>query len=367
MSWSSGEGVSARALRAPRAGRAVGDRSTGTRPDRRRQAARPGYVQVGPGRRAAHPAGPAEHGLALGFRGPGPRTAGVERSAAPAGADPLAHAYYRAGSRPSRPPGVWTCSPNRLSWLAGRCTPGWYALVVPGGRVHRGAGQPDPGYAAACVRHGRGGRRERAGGDRVTGGRFARCRRAAADHRGGGGRGLRVGGAGGVAGFRCGAGRTGAAPAADHRAGPGSEPGDPIVRVVVPRCTCGSTRGLMVCGSDRRAAGGPAAAVTSFSTDDVPLDAGCRGSSPGQVAAEVMASAGPVAHRGGLPREPGRAVRARSGRDGLWVNSGCNGSGSPRHPRSARRAGRVDHRRGAPTGWRNWRRRGSGRFPRKRR
>jgi glycine/D-amino acid oxidase-like deaminating enzyme len=76
----------------------------------------------------------------------------------------------------------------------------------------------------------------------------------------------------------------------------------------------------------------PRAEPASFSTDDVPLDREVLGKLAGQVAAEApLASAGAVAeHRGGLftMTPDGRFVAGPvPDVPGLWVASGCNGSG----------------------------------------
>ena len=70
----------------------------------------------------------------------------------------------------------------------------------------------------------------------------------------------------------------------------------------------------------------------SFSTDDVPLDVGVLRRLAGQVSAEApVAVSTPVAeHRGGLftMSPDGRFVAGPvPDRPGLWVASGCNGSG----------------------------------------
>jgi glycine/D-amino acid oxidase-like deaminating enzyme len=76
----------------------------------------------------------------------------------------------------------------------------------------------------------------------------------------------------------------------------------------------------------------PAREPASFSTDDLPLDLGVLRKMADQVTAEVPAAgAAPVAeHRGGLftMSPDGRFVAGPvPGVDGLWVASGCNGSG----------------------------------------
>ena len=115
------------------------------------------------------------------------------------------------------------------------------------------------------------------------------------------------------------------------------DPGDPIVRVVDAAVYLRPARGgLMVGGFE---AGplpvDPAAQPPSFSTDDVPLDLGVLRKLADQVAAEApvagAASADSVAeHRGGLftMSPDGRFVTGPVPElPGLWVASGCNGSG----------------------------------------
>jgi glycine/D-amino acid oxidase-like deaminating enzyme len=112
------------------------------------------------------------------------------------------------------------------------------------------------------------------------------------------------------------------------------DPADPIVRVVDAAVYLRPARGgLMVGGFEpdplpldvsRESA--------SFSTDDVPLDLGVLRKLADQVAAEVpLAVSAPVAvHRGGLftMSPDGRFVAGPvPGLGGLWVASGCNGSG----------------------------------------
>jgi glycine/D-amino acid oxidase-like deaminating enzyme len=119
----------------------------------------------------------------------------------------------------------------------------------------------------------------------------------------------------------------------------GIRPGDPIVRVVDAAVYLRPARGgLMAGGFEADALPlDPREQPPSFSTDDVPLDAGVLRSLTSQVEAEVPdASSAPVAeHRGGLftmspdglfVLGPVPAV------DGLWVSSGCNGSGFSSSP-----------------------------------
>jgi glycine/D-amino acid oxidase-like deaminating enzyme len=119
----------------------------------------------------------------------------------------------------------------------------------------------------------------------------------------------------------------------------GVAPGDPIVRVVDAAVYLRPARGGLMAGGFETGAlpVDPRQQPASFSTDDVPLDAGVLRQLTDQVAAEVpAASAGPVAvHRGGLftMSPDGRFVLGPvPGVAGLWVNSGCNGSGFSSSP-----------------------------------
>jgi glycine/D-amino acid oxidase-like deaminating enzyme len=112
------------------------------------------------------------------------------------------------------------------------------------------------------------------------------------------------------------------------------DPADPIVRVVDAAVYLRPARGgLMVGGfeSDPLPVD-PRHQPASFSTDDVPLDVDVLQRLTGQVTAEVpVASSAPVVeHRGGLftMSPDGRFVAGPvPGLPGLWVASGCNGSG----------------------------------------
>jgi glycine/D-amino acid oxidase-like deaminating enzyme len=120
-------------------------------------------------------------------------------------------------------------------------------------------------------------------------------------------------------------------------------PADPIARVVDAAVYLRPARGgLMVGGFEADPLPlDPGEQPASFSTDDVPLDLGVLRKMADQVAAEVpaasaafAASAASVAsvaeHRGGLftMSPDGRFVAGPvSERPGLWVASGCNGSG----------------------------------------
>jgi glycine/D-amino acid oxidase-like deaminating enzyme len=114
----------------------------------------------------------------------------------------------------------------------------------------------------------------------------------------------------------------------------GVDPADPIARVVDAAVYLRPARGGLMAGGfepdplpldpERQAA--------SFSTDDVPLDLDVLRKLAGQVAAEApAASTAPVAeHRGGLftMSPDGRFVAGPvPGLRGVWVASGCNGSG----------------------------------------
>jgi glycine/D-amino acid oxidase-like deaminating enzyme len=113
----------------------------------------------------------------------------------------------------------------------------------------------------------------------------------------------------------------------------GVDPGDPIARVVDAAVYLRPARGgLMVGGFEA----GPlpvevAREPASFSTDDVPLDLGVLRKLADQVSAEAPAAGGGLAeHRGGLftMSPDGRFVAGPVPEvGGLWVASGCNGSG----------------------------------------
>ncbi len=112
------------------------------------------------------------------------------------------------------------------------------------------------------------------------------------------------------------------------------DPADPIVRVADAAVYLRPARGgLMVGGFEADPLPvDPAREPASFSTDDLPLDLGVLRKMADQVTAEVPAAgAAPVAeHRGGLftMSPDGRFVAGPvPGVDGLWVASGCNGSG----------------------------------------
>jgi glycine/D-amino acid oxidase-like deaminating enzyme len=115
--------------------------------------------------------------------------------------------------------------------------------------------------------------------------------------------------------------------------------GDPIVRVVDAAVYLRPARGGLMAGGFETGAlpVDPRQQPPSFSTDDVPLDAGVLRHLTGLVADEApAASAAPVAeHRGGMftMSPDGRFVLGPvPGVSGLWVNSGCNGSGFSSSP-----------------------------------
>ena len=115
---------------------------------------------------------------------------------------------------------------------------------------------------------------------------------------------------------------------------PQVDPAGPIIRVVDAAVYLRPARGgLMVGGFEPNPLPvDPRHQPASFSTDDLPLDLGVLRALASQVAAEVpLASTTPVAeHRGGLftMSPDGRFVAGPvPDRPGLWVASGCNGSG----------------------------------------
>jgi glycine/D-amino acid oxidase-like deaminating enzyme len=117
------------------------------------------------------------------------------------------------------------------------------------------------------------------------------------------------------------------------------DPADPIARVVDAGVYLRPARsGLMVGGFETDPLPvDPHAQPASFSTDDVPLDLGVLRALTARVAAEVpVAESAPVAeHRGGLftMSPDGRfAVGPVPDLPGLWVASGCNGSGFSSSP-----------------------------------
>ena len=116
------------------------------------------------------------------------------------------------------------------------------------------------------------------------------------------------------------------------------DPADPIVRVVDAAVYLRPARGGLMAGGFEAAPlpVDPRAQPPGFSTDDVPLDLSVLQAMTAQIAAEAPASAGPVAeHRGGLftMSPDGRFVTGPvPDVPGLWVASGCNGSGFSSSP-----------------------------------
>jgi glycine/D-amino acid oxidase-like deaminating enzyme len=114
---------------------------------------------------------------------------------------------------------------------------------------------------------------------------------------------------------------------------------DPIIRVVDAAVYLRPARGGLMFGGFEAdpLPVDPQAQQTWFTTDDVPLDLGVLRQLAGQVATETPAAiAAPVAeHRGGLftMSPDGRfVVGPVPGLPGLWVASGCNGSGFSSSP-----------------------------------
>ncbi len=116
------------------------------------------------------------------------------------------------------------------------------------------------------------------------------------------------------------------------------DPSDPIVRVVDAAVYLRPARGGLMAGGFEAAPLplDPRAQAPSFSTDDVPLDLSQLRELTGRVAAEAPAAGGPVAeHRGGLftMSPDGRFVTGPvPDLPGLWIASGCNGSGFSSSP-----------------------------------
>ncbi len=115
---------------------------------------------------------------------------------------------------------------------------------------------------------------------------------------------------------------------------PHVDPADPIIRVVDAAVYLRPARGGLMFGGFEPGPLpiDPRLRPPSFSTDDVPLDLGVLRQLANQIMAEVpAASTVPVAeHRGGLftMSPDGRFVAGPvSHMPGLWVASGCNGSG----------------------------------------
>lgn len=120
---------------------------------------------------------------------------------------------------------------------------------------------------------------------------------------------------------------------------PEVDAGDPIARVADAAVYLRPARGGLMFGGFE--AGplpvDPGRQPPTFTTDDLPLDLGVLRRMAGQVAAEVPAagSAAVAEHRGGLftMSPDGRFVAGPvPGLAGLWVASGCNGSGFSSSP-----------------------------------
>lgn len=111
------------------------------------------------------------------------------------------------------------------------------------------------------------------------------------------------------------------------------DPADPITRVTDAAVYLRPARGGLMVGGFEAAPlpADPRAEPASFSTDDVPLDLSVLRALAEQVSREVPAAGWPVAeHRGGLftMTPDGRFVTGPVPHlAGLWVASGCNGSG----------------------------------------
>jgi glycine/D-amino acid oxidase-like deaminating enzyme len=120
---------------------------------------------------------------------------------------------------------------------------------------------------------------------------------------------------------------------------PEVDPADPITRVVDAAVYLRPARGGLMLGgfeADPLPAD-PREQAASFTTDDLPLDLGVLRALADQVAAEApVAASAPVAdHRGGLltMSPDGRFVAGPVPEPaGLWVVSGCNGSGFSSSP-----------------------------------
>ena len=184
-----------------------------------------------------------------------------------------------------------------------------------------------------------------------------------------GGRGGRVGPAGRRArrGRRPGGDRAGPAPAADHRAvrrgrpGTADHPGRRRRGVLAPgagRPDVRRVRGRAAAGRSCRSSGRRSAPTTCRWTS------ACCGTWPRQVADEApLAGAARVAeHRGGLftMSPDGRfVVGPVPDAPGLWVASGCNGSGFSSSPAIGEALAALDHRRRHRPGSRRCRRTGS--------
>jgi glycine/D-amino acid oxidase-like deaminating enzyme len=116
------------------------------------------------------------------------------------------------------------------------------------------------------------------------------------------------------------------------------DPADPITRVVDAAVYLRPARGGLMAGGFEAAPLplDPSHQPPSFTTDDMPLDLSVLRRLAAQVTAEAPTAAAPVAeHRGGLftMSPDGRFVAGPvPGVAGLWVASGCNGSGFSSSP-----------------------------------
>ena len=119
---------------------------------------------------------------------------------------------------------------------------------------------------------------------------------------------------------------------------PGVDPADPITRVVDAAVYLRPARGGLMAGGFETGPLplDPRHQPPSFTTDDLPLDLGVLRRLAAQVSTEAPAATAPVAeHRGGLftMSPDGRFVAGPvPGVPGLWVASGCNGSGFSSSP-----------------------------------
>ena len=119
---------------------------------------------------------------------------------------------------------------------------------------------------------------------------------------------------------------------------PGVDPADPITRVVDAAVYLRPARGGLMAGGFETGPLplDPRHQPPSFTTDDLPLDLGVLRRLAAQVTTEAPAVTAPAAeHRGGLftMSPDGRFVAGPvPGVPGLWVASGCNGSGFSSSP-----------------------------------
>ena len=111
---------------------------------------------------------------------------------------------------------------------------------------------------------------------------------------------------------------------------PAVDPADPIARVVDAAVYLRPARGGLMAGgfeSDPLPVD-PRTEPATFSTDDVPMDLGVLRKLAGQVEAETPLPASVADHRAGLfTMSPDGRFVAGPVSPGLWVASGCNGSG----------------------------------------